>query len=193
MKNKPIQYLLTSMIFLSYSVLADQAGVTQEELLTGDTKLACEAILCLSSGDRPSECSPSLQRYFSISRHKKLTDTIQARKDFLQICPSSNEQGMPSLINAISQGAGRCDAAELNRVNRKTITVPNPAYQQCVKDRAERFKEQCEKIPKTITKTIIENKRPTYCSAYFNHGWTHDVDAVRYVGEQENDGKWVDQ
>ncbi|KAA3682647.1 hypothetical protein E3U40_09795 [Campylobacter fetus subsp. venerealis] len=46
--------------------------------LTGDTKLACEALLCLSSGTRPSECSPSLNRYFSI-KEKKWKDTIKAR------------------------------------------------------------------------------------------------------------------
>jgi len=39
--------------------------------LSGDTKLACEAILCLSSGTRPSECAPSIRRFFSI-KHKKL-------------------------------------------------------------------------------------------------------------------------
>lgn len=54
--------------------------------LTGDTKLACEALLCLSSGTRPSECSPSLNRYFSI-KEKKWKDTIKARADFLKLCP----------------------------------------------------------------------------------------------------------
>ena len=44
--------------------------------LTGDTGLACEAILCLSSSERPSECARSLQRYFSIN-HKRLGDTIR--------------------------------------------------------------------------------------------------------------------
>ena len=31
------------------------APVAQAEELTGDVKLACEAILCLSTGNRPSE------------------------------------------------------------------------------------------------------------------------------------------
>ena len=30
--------------------------------LSGDTKLACEAILCLSSGTRPGECGPAALR-----------------------------------------------------------------------------------------------------------------------------------
>ena len=50
--------LLTCLIFNSAVYGADE--------LTGDTKLACEAILCLSSSERPSECSASLSKYFSI-------------------------------------------------------------------------------------------------------------------------------
>lgn len=56
-------------------------------LLTGDEKLACEAMLCLvSPGKRPSECEPSIRRYFNI--HKRLwSDTVRARKNFLRKCP----------------------------------------------------------------------------------------------------------
>ena len=53
-----------------FSATAAQAD---DGLFTGDVRLACEAVLCLSSGTRPSECAPSLKRYFSIS-HKKLSD-----------------------------------------------------------------------------------------------------------------------
>ena len=59
-----------------------------DDLFTGDVKLACEAVLCLSSGTRPSECAPSLQRYFSISM-KKFSDTLKARKNFLNLCPAA--------------------------------------------------------------------------------------------------------
>lgn len=54
--------------------------------LTGDTKLACEAILCLSSATRPSECAPALSRYFSINA-KKWADTVRKRRNFLKLCP----------------------------------------------------------------------------------------------------------
>jgi len=57
-----------------------------QQVLEGDTRLACEAILCLASGTQPSECSPSIQRYFSI-RHKKFSDTLKARNGFLNLCP----------------------------------------------------------------------------------------------------------
>ncbi|WP_368044266.1 TrbM/KikA/MpfK family conjugal transfer protein [uncultured Bilophila sp.] len=43
---------------------------TDQYELSGDTKLACEAILCLSSGTRPGECGPALSRYFGISKKK---------------------------------------------------------------------------------------------------------------------------
>ena len=36
-----------------------------QQVLTGDTRFACEAMLCLASGQRPDECTPSLQRYWS--------------------------------------------------------------------------------------------------------------------------------
>lgn len=95
------------------------------DVLTGDVKLACEAVLCLSSGDRPHECAASIKRYFDI-RHKKFHKTLEARRNFLNLCPSSNEANMPDLVNALVNGAGRCDAAELNRVNRVTYTEKIP-------------------------------------------------------------------
>ncbi|WP_156471662.1 TrbM/KikA/MpfK family conjugal transfer protein, partial [Snodgrassella sp. CFCC 13594] len=101
------------------------AFAADDDLLTGDAKLACEATLCLSTGDRPGECAPSIKKYFSISA-KKMSDTIKKRKNFLSLCPASKEEGMPALINALANGAGRCDAAELNRMGRKTYQV-----QQC--------------------------------------------------------------
>ncbi|AVK81272.1 conjugal transfer protein TrbM [Campylobacter fetus subsp. testudinum] len=60
--------------------------VKNDEILTGDVKLACEALLCLSSPHRPQECAPALQKYFSI-KFKKAWKTEQARKDFLKLCP----------------------------------------------------------------------------------------------------------
>ncbi|MCR8679887.1 MULTISPECIES: TrbM/KikA/MpfK family conjugal transfer protein [Campylobacter] len=38
--------------------------VTNLNALTGDRKTACEVLLCLSSGTRPSECNPPLARFF---------------------------------------------------------------------------------------------------------------------------------
>ncbi|WYX12182.1 TrbM/KikA/MpfK family conjugal transfer protein [Achromobacter xylosoxidans] len=44
-----------------------------DALLTGDKRLACEAIMCLSTGTRPSECSSSLSRYWD-TQEKALQD-----------------------------------------------------------------------------------------------------------------------
>lgn len=122
MKSKLAILLTAALLAPGIASAAPANPATQPDLLTGDTKLACEAILCLSSGTRPSECNPSLQRYFSI-HHKKPHKTIQARENFLNLCPTSGEKGIKELNRALANGAGRCDAQELNRVMRRTITV----------------------------------------------------------------------
>ncbi|WP_323000547.1 TrbM/KikA/MpfK family conjugal transfer protein [Denitromonas sp.] len=96
------------MITAAALVISNATTAVAQEVLEGDEKDACEAILCLSSGQPPHECEPALKRYFSIKK-KKPKDTIKARRDFLEECPASSEEGMPSLINAIVNGAGHCD------------------------------------------------------------------------------------
>ena len=122
-----------------------------DDFLTGNTKLACEAILCLSTGNRPSECSPSIHKYFSIN-HKKISDTIKARRNFLNLCPTvSEDKQMASLVDAIANGAGRCDVESLNKnlLSKKRrlgsyINWNNPQL-------------------------------PSYCQAYYNHSYTDSV------------------
>src|SRR5699024_6519977 len=86
--------------------------------LSGTEKLACSAVLCLSSGERPSECNPSLNHYFSID-HTSWADTVKDRNHFLNQCPWSaglelmpnyveTEKQMKDLFSAIANGAGRC-------------------------------------------------------------------------------------
>ena len=58
----------------------------------GEKKQACEAVLCLSSGERPEECQPSLKKYFSI-KAKKPWKTFKLRKQFLKKCPSGGYEG----------------------------------------------------------------------------------------------------
>lgn len=176
--------------------------------LTGSTKLACEALLCLSSGTRPSECAPSLSEYFGITR-KKWSDTLNARKAFLNLCPAASEVGMPSLVDAISEGAGRCDAASLNR---RTIPVfrlfdvykkswggwrqGRTSYPVCTSRDLEgrRYRrnwsddddyQYCQE-----KRTIIDNSMPDYCRVYINHDFT-DL-GLRFDGNQYEGGKWVD-
>ncbi len=157
--------------------------------LTGDPKLACEAILCLSSAHRPGECNPSLHRYFSIN-HKKLKDTLSSRKNFLKKCPSSNEKNMDGLVNAITNGAGRCNAAELNRIMRysvKETICPNKSRNRFGHGRPD--DNQCYEV----IKTYIKPSKPSYCEQYHNHEWTTARDKVQYVGTEKNGGHWIDR
>ncbi|MCS4511836.1 TrbM/KikA/MpfK family conjugal transfer protein [Xylophilus ampelinus] len=165
MKKK--QFALAALVV----ALGSTAGTASaQDVLTGDTRLACEAILCLSSGTRPSECTPSLSRYFNITK-RKLSDTIRARANFLQLCPVANQTPhMQSLVSAISQGAGRCDAQSLNSTMRVWTGGDDG-------------------------RTYISNQMPDFCAAYTGHAYTDFTNSgtlPRYVGTTERGGYWVE-
>lgn len=71
----------------------------EEGILTGDTRLACEAVLCLATGQRPDECSTSIQRYYSI-RADKPSELREKRRNFLKQCPDSDD----GIVNSIVSG-----------------------------------------------------------------------------------------
>ena len=158
---------------LALVLLLGTAGVETraQDLLTGDTRLACEAILCLSSGIRPGECTPSLARYFGINR-RKFSDTLRARLNFLNLCPVSSQTAeMRSLVAAISRGAGRCDAQSLNQ----TLVFWSGSWQD--------------------GSSYISNQLPDYCVAYTGHQYTDFASSgtlPRYVGLPERVGYWVE-
>lgn len=165
-------------LLFSTSIQAEES-----ELLTGDTRYACEAILCLSSSVRPSECSPSLNKYFSIKVFRKGVlhwgRTVDARKAFLNLCPAaSTDVNMVNLIDSLSKGAERCDAEYLNRTL-KTIKTKLVCTGSGDSD-------TCE----TINYTEIRNTKPSYCSAYENHEYTRDVTA-QYIGTPDKSGFWA--
>lgn len=139
-----------------------------QDVLTGDTRLACEAILCLSTGTQPSECAPSLRRYFSIS-HRRFSDTIRGRVNFLKLCPVANQTPqMQALVNAQANGAGRCDAQSLNA----TMTMWR-GYDDGA--------------------TYISSQMPNYCAAYMGNAYTDFKGMVpRYVGTPERGGYWAE-
>lgn len=143
------------------------------DLLTGDVRLACEALLCLSSGSRPSECRPSIQKYFSI-RHKKLKDTLKARKNFLNLCPTAHDNSakMPSLVNTIVDAAGRCDADYLNANN---ISYRYVKKYQCSRHGHER---SCNYV--NVRESYINPTVPNYCKVYKDHEYTYNT-GVKYV------------
>lgn len=160
---------LTAMAALTLTLVLGMAAapVDAGDVLSGDTRLACEAILCLSSGTRPSECSPSLSRYFGINK-RLWSDTIKARFNFLQLCPVADGTAeMRSLTKAISRGAGRCDASSLNMLL-KTVSWQHDRY-------------------------YIGNKMPAFCAAYNTHEYTDlSASAAVYVGEPQKGGFWTE-
>ncbi|MCR5860135.1 TrbM/KikA/MpfK family conjugal transfer protein [Mesorhizobium sp. J428] len=162
--------VIGTLLALAIAIAGLASPAKAEGMFTGDTKLACEAILCLSTGQQPSECAPSIRRYFSIDA-RRISDTIKARKNFLNLCPSaSQDDNMRSLVDSIANGAGRCDAAALNA----SMRVWRPRDD----DRP----------------TYIRNTLPSHCAAYGSHGYTDHTNGTvaRYVGDPNNGGFWVD-
>src|SRR5690606_3966788 len=98
------------------------------------------------------------------------SDTIAARLNFLQQCPTSaHSPQMAALADAISKGAGRCDAASLNRALGRWYT---------------------DGSGRGWVRT--SEKKPSYCSAYVQHEYTDLVDtAPVYLGTYEEGGYWV--
>ena len=140
-----------------------------QDVLTGDRRLACEAILCLASGSRPNECTPSIRRYFSIS-YRKISDTIKGRADFLRLCPAANtDPTMARFVNDLAAGAGRCDAASLNLTTMSLAGSGEGAA------------------------TYVSDAMPDFCTAYTSNPYT-DLSATKpvYVGLPQRGGRWVE-
>lgn len=173
---------MLKILFAFFILTVVSQPAKANEILSGDTRMACEAILCLSSGMRPGECSPSLSHYFSISK-KKWSQTLQARRNFLNLCPSASAPGMPSLVDAIVNAAGQCSAVVLNRVLSRQIVI------RVCDDASYWLPEEERCYDKTIT--VIDDNLPGYCRTYANHEYTWKVSA-RYEGEIMKGGQWVD-
>ena len=158
-----MQRIMTFVFTLALLLPAPSQG---QDTLGGVERLACEALLCLSSGTRPSECSPSLSHYFGIQK-RFMPDTIEARLNFLMMCPlGAWPSGMLSLADAISRGAGTCTADELNMVLRHI----GWSYQE-----------------------QIYSHMPEFCRAYYDHEYTDLGNAKpKYVGTPDRAGKWVE-
>lgn len=122
------------------------------EVLGGIEGLACEAILCLSSSARPSECNRSLNHYYGIN-HKKWSKTVRERKAFLNRCPTVEAPGMESLVDAIANGAGGAN-----------VTQKPSAY----------YTEDGKRIEPNYYNVVDGSG----AAAYRNHEWT-DLDDLR--------------
>lgn len=115
--------IISLLIVMMFPFAAQAAQISQaydpSELFTGDKKLACEALLCLSSPHRPAECRPAIRRLYSIKKYKhgsfSFSRTIKARKDFLKLCPSDGDTNIDHLASMISKTMNQCDADSLNQ------------------------------------------------------------------------------
>ncbi|MEE6032853.1 MULTISPECIES: TrbM/KikA/MpfK family conjugal transfer protein [Avibacterium] len=113
--KKTLTLASTLAMMTSINAFADTTSPAIE-MLTGDTRTACEVILCLSSsqGKSIAECQAPLRKYFSI-RAKKWHKTLAKRRKFLDLCPAANENAkMSALTTIIQHQEYACDAATLN-------------------------------------------------------------------------------
>ncbi len=167
-KLKKLSLIASLLLFIGSNAFAD-------DVLTGDTKLACEAILCLSSGTRPAECGPSLARYFAI-HFKKPWKTIDARKAFLNLCPIQNDTNVEDLV--------------LKNLVDDVLPVSDP--RQCTPNY---LNTQVETKRSYSTFGImsyrINPNMPNFCHALINHAYT-DYKTPKYkcTGEFYNSLEW---
>ena len=80
----------TKMMWLALALMVSaQTAMTssaQAQVLTGDARLACEALLCLSAvGSPPGECSKALAKYEAMKA--QLWFNPMAVYNFLKGCP----------------------------------------------------------------------------------------------------------
>ena len=77
------------MLFALASMVSAQTAMTsnaQAQVLTGDARLACEALLCLgASGSAPGQCSAALTKYEAMKA--QLWFNPLAVYNFLKGCP----------------------------------------------------------------------------------------------------------
>lgn len=181
--KKQVLAIITALI------LSNSLNANAGDILTGDTRLACEAILCLSSGTRPSECSPSLSRYFSINM-KKWKDTVKARRNFLKLCPVDGADAKDPTFADLRDNilpnvdSRKCTAEYINN---------NPET-KCVKENCGEHRCRCvEYAYRPAT------KMPIGCDALINHKYTNirpvnTCGVTKWYSESEwNSGKSINK
>ncbi|HBP32105.1 MAG TPA: conjugal transfer protein TrbM [Advenella kashmirensis] len=187
--RKSVKYSLPTLIAV---IAANWAAFlcpvyAQDTELQGDERLACGAVLCLSSGAGRgnSECSEYLNKYFSI-KFTRPDKTFEARRDFLNMCPDSHDikNNMPALVNAIARGAGNCDAAYLNSLNKAY-------YEKRIVDKGWSKWSRDDDTVRIERVEYIRNELPGYCKVYEENEYTQDVIPI-YIGVEKEDGHFVD-
>ncbi|OOF46525.1 hypothetical protein BKK52_11400 [Rodentibacter trehalosifermentans] len=152
MKKTMTKLSIVAALFAASNTFAqDFQPQGADDLLTGDTRLACEAILCLSSSSRPSECATSLKKYYSL-RAKKWHQTVTKRKNFLKLCPASNEVNIDKIANsrsACDRSRGLFSSRNLDRcldkdTNKLIAQGYDKEYQKAIDDATAKHKKAME-------------------------------------------------
>jgi len=134
------------------------------DVLTGLPKMACETILCLSSGTRPSECNPPLNYFYSIN-YRKIKDTIKARRNFLQMCPIgsvSSDKGFTIYRDSLATIRVACTLENLNRVQRKNEEDEEFGWAGLNKNLPIRINPNLLYSCELLSKSVFSNIRPVY-------------------------------
>lgn len=92
--------------------------------------------------------------------------------------------GMPARIDAIAQGAGKCDPQSLNSAFAAT------AYRYRKTTSAGGDAGEITTYDVHPIATVNQSALPGYCVSYNDHAWTYDL-SVKYVGEPLKGGYWV--
>ena len=138
------------------------------QTLDGLPGLACQAILCLSSSLQPAECEPSLDHYFGIQIFNKhgldWGATVAARRMFLGMCPAADAPSMPARIDAIANGAGKCDPASLN----SAFAATSYRYRTTFNGFGDSGGTETHDVQRIST--VSQNTLPAYCVTYNDQG-----------------------
>ena len=182
MNIKKLAILGTLATTFSFEAFAS-TGMPKIEELTGDTRTACEVILCLSSaqGRGIKECQAPLRKYFSIHVSGKhwYRKTLEARRRFLDLCPAANENAkMSALTTAVQHQEYACDAGTLNS---RTETRRN-------------WVRRSSEDGGSFSRRLIRTQAyiPDFCKALYDHEFTEykQIQKPKYVCDAN---KWYSQ
>ncbi|EGI1666485.1 hypothetical protein IFI57_001261 [Campylobacter jejuni] len=116
-----------SLAVIAFSLINVSASAIDLSEFTGDTKLSCEAVLCLASPYKPSECAPALARYFGFSA-RYWSDVVRMRTNFLNLCPlganntiKSDDKDLEAWRNSLVNLTGTCYIPDLNKKYQRTV------------------------------------------------------------------------
>lgn len=156
----------TATLMIFAGLLTGSTALAGE--LTGDRRTACEVLLCLSSGQRPSECNAPLRKFYSI-KAKRSWQTLKKRRDFLELCPADTGDTAENIILADYKGM----LASVNPDECKPEYLNNQ-FQNINRDTHIKYYRNNYLTSDTIKNsyTRINPNMPSHCFTFINHEYT---------------------